>query len=285
MYLINGQLEAVLPIRDRGLAFGDGVFETIAIINNKPHNWLFHFNRLSKGAKRLGIEVPVEGDLLTGIALLSMHKPQQQKNKFIVKIIYTRGEGGKGYLGPDKPSANCIMILNSWPTNPAEYYLQGINVQQLDFKLSEQSVLAGIKHLNRLEQVIARQQLALEYQEALLLNNKNCVIEGISSNIFFVVNNTLCIPLLNVSGIEGTIRAQVIELCLQFNIEYQIHDFSLDDIKQSQEIFYSNSIIGLWPVKKLQLLNEQVKQYPPGEVYKQLAEVINKQLGHPYIFE
>jgi len=285
MYLVNGQFEAQLPIRDRGLAFGDGLFETLAIIDTKAHNWLLHYARLTYGAQCLGINMPAQEELLAAVNLLSLKYSQQngKLNKFILKIILTRGEGGKGYQCPELQSSNWILIANPWPQYPDEYYLHGIDVQQLEFQLSVQPALAGIKHLNRLEQVLAKQRLAQNYQEALLSNRSNCIIEGISSNVFFVLNDILSIPSLEQSGINGTIRTQVIQLCEQYKIKYRIADFNLNDIINSKEIFYSNSIIGLWPVKKLKLLDGEYKYFQPGHIYTFLAKIINKHLQHPLL--
>ncbi|MFK5894396.1 MAG: aminodeoxychorismate lyase [Pseudomonadota bacterium] len=278
MYLINGQFDVQLPIRDRGLAYGDGLFETIAVIGKQAHNWRLHFNRLTDGAKHLKIKMPLEVDFINGIRLFSQ---QINSDKFILKIILTRGEGGRGYQCPEKQSSNWIMMSNSWPDYPDKYYLNGIDIQQLDFQLSVQPALAGIKHLNRLEQVLARQQLPPDCQEALLSNTDGYIIEGISSNVFFVSQGILFIPLLECSGIEGTMRLQVIRLCQLHNIEYRIANFNLQSILLCEEIFYSNSIIGLWPVKKLSLLESDDKRFKLGSIYRRLSEIINKQLGHP----
>jgi 4-amino-4-deoxychorismate lyase len=278
MYLINGQIEAHFPIRDRGLAYGDGLFETIAIIDQVAHNWDLHLLRLTAGAKRLSISLPDEQTLLDGLSYFFQHI---NSDKFILKIILTRGGGGGGYQCPENQASNWIMLSSPWPVYPLEYYLDGIDVQQLDFQLSVQPALAGIKHLNRLEQVLARQGLSQQYQEAILCNTKGDVIEGISSNVYFGQNDILLIPSLSNSGIEGTIRSQIMTLCQQLNIKFKIANFSLDVLNDSEEIFYSNSIMGLWPVKKICLLNNDEKYFQVGKIYLKLAKIINKQLGYP----
>ena len=93
MYLINGKISPQLSIRDRGLAYGDGLFETMDIINGQLHNWPLHYNRLVDGANRLGIIPPLEEKLLDGINILLK---QVKSERFVIKIILTRGEGGKG---------------------------------------------------------------------------------------------------------------------------------------------------------------------------------------------
>ena len=276
--LINGIPESTISIRDRGLAYGDGLFETIAIIDNVAHNWNLHFQRLTVGAKRLKITLPDEQDLLEGLKFFSQ---QRKKDKYIVKIILTRGEGGRGYQCPENQLSNWVMLSNPWPEYSDEYYLNGIDIQQLDFQLAVQPALAGIKHLNRLEQVVAKQSLEQGYQEALLSNTSGYIIEGISSNVYFVKRGILFIPSLNDSGIEGTMRTQIITLCQQLNIKFKIADLNLKVINESEEVFYSNSIIGLWPVKKISLLNKDEKYFQVGKIYLKLAKIINTQLRHP----
>lgn len=279
-HLINGQAKALIPIRDRGLAYGDGLFETIAIIEGMAHNWDLHFKRLFLGSKQLKIKIPEETTLFNGFKQLLV---STKKSTFIIKIIITRGEGGKGYQCPENTSSQWIMMVNSWPEYPASFYLKGINAQQSDFKLSVQPFLAGIKHLNRLEQVIAKQALADEYQEALLSNTDNFLIEGISSNLYFVENGLLCLPSLEQCGISGTIRTQILNLCAKLDIKFQIADFTIENIYNCDEIFYSNSIIGLWPVKNIDFCNRKNKTFQPGSIYRKLAKVINGQLARPLL--
>ena len=273
--LINGVWENKISVFDRGLSYGDGIFETIAVIEQDLHNYSLHYQRFQKGAKRLGLKVPTEKSLLRDINKLI---ESTSENKFIVKIILTRGVGGRGYQCPKNQSENCIISINDWVEYPQSYYSDGINVQELDFKLSVQPLLAGIKHLNRLEQVLAKKLLEPSYQEAVLLNVSEYVIEGISSNIYFVYNNVLCIPKLNLSGVEGTIREQIIRQSKQLNIEYKIVNYPINTLIESEEIFYSNSIFGILPVKELKLLNQSHIKFLPGKIYHKLSSVINKQL-------
>jgi 4-amino-4-deoxychorismate lyase len=280
MYLINGKIEATLSIRDRGLAYGDGLFETIAIINKQAHNWDLHFERLVDGAKRLQIKMPEEKFLLEGLNLLAHSLIDIN---FILKIILTRGEGGKGYQCPPNHPSHWMMMSNPWPAYPDNYYKNGINVEQLDFQLSIQPTLAGIKHLNRLEQVIARQELSNHCQEALLCNTDKFLIEGISSNLYFVTNNILYTPSLDKSGINGTIRRQIISLCKEYTIQFQIADFKIESLYNCDAVFYSNSIIGLWPVKKINFKgNKKSKNLKQGPIFKKLSGIINKQLQRPF---
>lgn len=276
MVYLNGQLNDQISIRDRGLAYGDGLFETIAIINNKAHNWNLHWQRLSQSAKFLGINLVDETEFIN---IKNKICKQLQQDKFILKIIVTRGEGGKGYQTPENQYSQWIVLSNPWPNYPLHYYEQGVDVQQLDFKLSVQPTLSQHKHLNRLEQVYAKQQLAEKYQEGLLCNTLDHVIEGISSNLYFVKNNVLCIPELTNTGVKGTVRSQVIELCKENNITFIISDYKIEDIMVSQEVFLSNSIIGLWPVRSLTLINGQIIDYRVGNIYLYLSKKINQQLG------
>jgi len=148
----------------------------------------------------------------------------------------------------------------------------------LVFDYLNKKKLAGIKHLNRLEQVLAQTELTSDFQEAILCNDEGDVISSISANIYFVINSCLYIPKLDNSGVEGTIRAQIINYCQKNGIPYKIDNFSLSFLNHASEVFISNAIRGLWPVKFIKLLSKVEINLKPGFIYHQLDLVINHEL-------
>jgi len=277
--LINGTVADSLAIADRAIQYGDGLFETIAVINQQIHNWDKHFERLCNGCQVLGFSAPDEKKLLSEIESLLTQQPDMKR--CIIKILLTRGTGGRGYGIPESQQNQRIITVYPWPDYPLEYYDQGVAIAEVSFRLAQQPVLSGIKHTNRLEQVLAKQKLSKEFQEALVLDHRDNIIEGISSNIYFFSDGVLCMPDLKQCGIAGTIRARIIELCQQNNILTKLGEFKIKQIREADEVFMSNSIIGLWPVKTIQLLdNETIQLSSPGPIYIRLATVINGQLKH-----
>ena len=241
--LINGSDANTVSAFDRGLLYGQSVFETVAVSNGKPCLLEPHLARLDKGAKVLGIEVDK--------ALISSEVSQLALGMVcgVIRITLTMGEGGRGYHNPVKPSSTRIVSQYDYPDYPAKYRSDGIKLGVVDFRLSHQPVLAGIKHGNRLEQIIIRSQWQDGWQEALVLDVDGNVIEGTQSNVFIVKDGSLITPKLDKAGIDGVMRQSIIELAKASDISVVVRSVSLDEIKQADEVFMSNSVIGIWPVR------------------------------------
>lgn len=242
--IINGTQGDQLSSLDRGLLYGDGVFETIAVKQGKLQHWEDHLERLELGCKTLGIQ---------GLDIATLEKEAQQLIKFetnskcVIKIIITRGVGGRGYK-PTTQALTRIVQKFPWPEYPASLIETGVKITQCELRLSRQSKLAQIKHLNRLEQVLARSEWDDEYQEGLVCDRDDNIIEATSSNVFFQVDNTLITPDLAQCGVAGVLRKKVIEYCHANDFEVDIRDFKLSEITQIQSMFLCNSINGIWPV-------------------------------------
>ena len=261
--LINGEPDNKLSVLDRGLHYGDGLFETIAAHENNLLCWDDHISRLLSGCERLGLHKPDSKVLQQESSSLLKNTKQG-----VIKIILTRGEGGRGYVLPVKTSPTRIISHYPWPDHPIQNREEGINLRLCKLRYSQNPVLAGIKHLNRLEQVMARSEWNdIDIQEGLVMDQDDHIIEGTMSNVFYVKNGILYTPKLELSGIEGIIRKKILEISPELNIETYVKEISLDEISNADEIFISNSVIGIWPVKSF---NEQ--KYQPGEISKKLMQ-------------
>lgn len=242
--IVNGTQGDQLSSLDRGLLYGDGLFETIAVKQGKLQHWEDHLERLKQGCDALGLQ---------GLNVESLEKDAHQlvssdpNLKCVIKIIITRGVGGRGYK-PTTQALTRIVQRFSWPEYPASFIKTGVKVTHCKFRLSKQSRLAKIKHLNRLEQVLARSEWDNEYQDGLVCDLDNNVIEATSNNVFFHLDNTLVTPDLAQCGVAGVMRKKVIEYCHANDIELVIRDVKQSEIKQIQAMFLCNSINGIWPV-------------------------------------
>jgi 4-amino-4-deoxychorismate lyase len=244
--LVNGRLCAELSVADRGLQYGDGVFETIAVKDGLPQQWERHLRRLRRGCKRLGIKPPASKLLLKEVVSLC-----GQLGRAVAKIIVTRGQSGRGYRPPVAAEPTRIVVAYPWPRYPEGVYDDGIKVRVCKMRLSCNPVLAGIKHLNRLEQVLARGEWEDEYQEGLMLDSRNRVIEGTMSNVFVIKDDALHTPKLDQCGVEGVMRQRLLELAHQQNIPAAVTELALVDLKRADGVLFCNSLIGVWPVQEL----------------------------------
>lgn len=242
--LINGAQGDQLSTLDRGLLYGDGVFETIAVKQGKPQYWSEHLERLVQGCKTLGLQ-NLEIELLEKELQLILQS--ETHSNCVIKIIVTRGIGGRGYK-PTVQSLTRIIQKFPWPNYPPNYVESGIEVTQCDFRLSKQSKLSKIKHLNRLEQVLARSEWEDDFQEGLICDDEDNVIEGTSNNVFFQINDTLVTPQLDLCGVEGVMRKKVLEYCHAKDIAVEVRTFKHSEIDDIHAMFLCNSINAIWPV-------------------------------------
>ena len=243
---INGARTCDVSALDRGLQFGDGLFETIAVFNGELPYWSMHWRRLCLGCKKLCLPVPDEAIIKTEI-----NDVLKDTEKQVVKLIYTRGVGERGYRFQNvKPTR--IVLQFSWPDFNEKNTAQGIELFPCKTLLSRQPLLAGVKHLNRLENVLARHEWQNpKYAEGLLSDIKGNVIEGTMSNLFMVKDENLKTPDLSYCGVAGITRQRIIDVLQKARMTIEICDIKEQTLYTADEIFMCNSLIGIWPVKKI----------------------------------
>lgn len=241
--LVNGRAIHEISVLDRGLHYGDGVFETLAVASGAPLLWERHMRRLQAGAARLGI-APPPGTILKEWATSLI----RSQDRVVLKIIVTRGIGGRGYR-PVSASPTVTMLVYAWPGYPPDAH-EGVAVRFCDVRLAHQPRLAGVKHLNRLEQVMARAEWREDFAEGLMLDYSGHVIEGTMSNLFAVIDDELRTPALGNCGVEGVMRNRVLETARSV-WSCRITTIAREDLERASEIFLTNCLIGIWPITKL----------------------------------
>ncbi|MES9941304.1 MAG: aminodeoxychorismate lyase [Candidatus Thiodiazotropha sp. 6PLUC2] len=263
--LIDGQPADQIPLTDRGLQYGDGLFETIAIQDGRPCLWQRHMRRLQKGESALGFP-PIDKELLWQEA----HKLCTGRQQGVLKIVLTRGSGGRGYRPPDPCQPRRMLTTHPWPDYPQSWYDHGIVLRRCDTPISRQSRLAGIKHLNRLDQVLARAEWRdSAIVEGLMMDEMSNVISGTQSNIFLIKGDQLITPELSQAGIAGVVRELVLEFAGQYSLHPQVIKVGLDDLKQADALFITNSILGLCPVARF-----EDRQYDLSNIPSELVKFV-----------
>jgi 4-amino-4-deoxychorismate lyase len=244
--LVNGIPADSISIYDRGLAYGDGIFETIAVRKGHPLLFAAHMERLWRGCRNLGIPAPDMEQCRSEIGQLCTGRTG------VLKLMITRGSGGRGYAGRKDMQPNRLLLFSKWDACPREFYTQGIRVGICRIRLSLQEQLAGIKHLNRLENVLAARELDGDLmQEAIMLDYDNHIIECTRSNIFFIKNGQIHTPGLERCGISGVMRNHILQCAQENGVQIHIRDIRLDEAAHMDEAFVSNSLIGVWPIARL----------------------------------
>ena len=271
--LINGKVHAGVAVDDRGLQYGDGVFETIAVAEAGPLCLDEHCSRLREGCERLSIPPPALPVLCAEVALVSGSNPGSNPGSSlgaVVKIILTRGEGGRGYAPPAEARPNRIVALYPWPAYPPEHATEGVRLRFCRRRYGINPALAGIKHLNRLEQILAR----AEWQdpaiaEGLVMDLDDNVIEGTMSNFFMVKDRALLTSDLHACGVRGVIRQRIIGLAAGLGLAVHEQAISRELLLQADEIFLCNSLIGVWPAR---MLADQ--PFKPGPITRRIRRAL-----------
>lgn len=243
--VINGQAGATVSAQDRGLSYGDGVFRTVRVAAGQPIWWPDHLEKLREDCSRIGLDASDTGLWQADLSSLGP-LPEQG----VLRMTVTRGEGPRGY-GPPRPQ-HCTRILACWTVDPPRYPDQGLDLRVCDLRLGHQPLLAGIKHLNRLENVLARSEWNDPgIHEAVLLDTAGLVVSGVMSNLFVWRGQRLRTPRLDRCGVAGVARKRLMARAAREGIAVEEADFALPDLLDAEEVMLTNSLIGLRRVARL----------------------------------
>ena len=261
----------VVPIDDRGFQYGDGLFETIAIRAGSPRLWPFHWERLARGCERLGIRMPAEQDLQDQLAA-ALEAGDADAGSGIAKIVLSAGTGPRGYARAEGTEPR--IFIGVFPSEALSRcaYEDGVDAIVCETRLAGPSVLAGLKTLNRLEQVLGRSECAAANAfEGLMVDADDRVICGTMSNVFIVIGHTIITPSLKRCGVAGVMRKLVLESFSGSDKAIAIRDVALEELMRSDEVFLSNSQFGVVPLRSC-----ENRQWSPGgstrECQRRLAE-------------
>lgn len=274
MIFLNGQFvpeeRAVVSVLDRGFLYGDGLFETMRIFGGKPAFWDQHLERLKRGAEFLKIKIPFAPEILRGFV-----DELVAKNKIpdaLLRLTLSRGVGPRGYSPKGADIPTLVMSLHPAPNAGASPRWKLITSS---YRLPANEPLAQFKTCNKLPQILARAEAdTAGANEALLLNTDGFVVEGASSNLFWIQNEIVCTPPLMSGILPGVTRAVVLEICRSLNVKTSETSVNVEELKKSDGIFLSLSSFGVVEVVSLDGL--ALKTSPLTEqIRKSYSNVIN----------
>lgn len=242
----NGIACTAIDPFDRAFLYGDGLFTSLRVCEGKPCLWSHHLNRLRQGGQRLTLEIDfqqLELDVVQKSLLLG---------NGILKIIVSRGNGERGYLPPAQPA---VVYIQLFPREKSTHEIvkspieSGLLSGQLGQVMPQ---LAGLKTLNRLEQVILRQELASHgWAEGLVCDVNGLVVEGVYSNCFFQVDGQWWTPSIQCSGVLGVMRAELIERMQAREIPLHVQTLSRAETGRIEALFFCNALTQIVPVSQL----------------------------------
>jgi 4-amino-4-deoxychorismate lyase len=235
-----------LAIEDRGFQYGDGVFETALLAHGRVQLLDLHLQRLALGCERLGMAAPDAAALRSDVERLS-----GSAQRAVIKIIVSRGIGPRGY----RPSAaakpmRVVALYPAPPPSPAR-----VALRWCEMRLGRNARLAGIKHLNRLEQVLAQAEWHGEaIVDGLMLDTEGEVVSGTANNVFLVRDGVLTTPDLRFCGVLGIMRAEVLRVAKELGIPVSTEPLWPHDVEAASEVFLTNAVRGIRSVSELGLL-------------------------------
>jgi len=235
-----------VSFNDRGLHYGDGLFETLLLHRGEIRYWQQHYERMMSSCKKLLIPCPEQSWLEQ-----QLQDYLKLKQSLIIKIIVTRGNGGRGLSVPDSAQPNIYIF--KYPFN-FDKYNQPVKVTISGVTLSKNPILAGIKHLNRLEYVLATVRLQEQkvYDEAVLVDTDGLLIESIVHNLFFIHDDVVYTPGLSNAGVDGVMRQVILKSLKALGKQAKIGCYTLGDLLKADECFLCNSVYGIRPVTLVQ---------------------------------
>ena len=258
--LINGEFKDSISVYDRGLAYGDGFFETMLWDSLEEKNetnvgvefWLRHLRRIKDGCQLMQINLPFDEEIIRQRNLI-LKASLKEKKSGLLKMIVTRGVGGRGYKFERNMIPTIIFLSLPKPKVKKEYFKQGVVVKICKTQLSKNTNLFGYKHLNRLDSVLARSEWEdKNIFEGIFVDSKRNILEGTMTNIFFVHEKTLITPPIIDSGINGVMRQVIIDKAKFFFDKVVIQKINLRDIEKFDQMFLTNSVLKVIPVMRFE---------------------------------
>ncbi|MDW6001328.1 aminodeoxychorismate lyase [Vibrio mangrovi] len=267
MFLIDGQPASSIPADDRSFQYGDGCFSTILTIDGQMQHWPYHRERMERCLQTLLIPFPDWNEVRQWI-----DQTVCSDAKAGIKVHISRGSGGRGY-SPGRSHAPRVTIQSfTYPEHYDVFNSDGIQLGVCQQRLGHNPLLAGHKHNNRLEQILAKAEAEnCGYPDAIVRDLNDNVVETTMANLFWFRDNTLYTPDLALAGVAGVMRRVVLDIAARERIPVCINHFPLDDVLLADEVFITNSILGVAPVIQIQSAN-----FLPGKMVRDFQKRVNE---------
>lgn len=243
---------------DRARAYGDGLFETIAIRRGRPRFWHAHLERLQTGCERLGLPCPNVSELERALAA-ALQNSTADTEFATCRLVVAAADSKRGYRRADGAPAKVELTVYPATQLPRDCYAKGVAVRSCNLRLATQPALAGIKSLNRLEQVLARAEWRdPDVFEGLLCDTDGRLICGTMSNVFVALGSALITPAITRCGVAGVMRAEILRMLDSAGIQCTVRDVDFGELARASECFLTNSQFGVVPVRRIDAADRAV---------------------------
>ncbi|NOH95364.1 aminodeoxychorismate lyase [Vibrio sp. 99-70-13A1] len=252
MFWVDGESQQTIGISDRSFQYGDGCFTTMLILGGKIANFSDHQYRVDECLKALKIS-PIDWKIVTvWLNNAIQSKPSSNDSRFGLKLHISRGAGGRGYssLNVSKPMVTISSF--DYPSHYNDWHHDGVQLGICNQALGLSPLLAGHKHNNRLEQILMKSEMdEVGEVDGVVLDISGHVIETTMANLFWRIQDKIYTPKLTQSGVAGVMRKQVLMALDSTEQFVKIGDYHLDQLIQADEVFMTNSILGIAPITRI----------------------------------
>jgi 4-amino-4-deoxychorismate lyase len=266
MFWVNGQPQESISLADRSFQYGDGCFTTMLTLAGEIEHWQYHKERMQACLKTLLIPEPDWRQVEQWLKLATLNQA-----KAGLKLHISRGEGGRGYSPTQVGAANVTISNFAYPAHYDIWRSEALNLGVATHQLGHMPMLAGHKHNNRLEQILIKAELEQQgLADGVVLDLDHNVIETSMANLIWFKSGVLYTPNLDKAGVAGVMRRRVLELAKQESIAVKIGEYKLSELLSADELFITNSILGVAPIKQV-----GETTYPIGKTTKRFQEILN----------
>ncbi len=243
--LHEGRPCAEAAATSRALHYGDGVFRTLLWFAGEAVDWPLHCEKLAQDCAALALQMPAP-DMLAD----EVRQVAGTAHEAVIKIIVARRSSGRGYRPATAQSERWVMAYPA-PAPSPQAYERGVDVALSPVRLAQQPLLAGVKHLNRLDQVLASRDWPAGIDELLMCDAADRVICGTRSNLLAVIDGALATPCLDRCGVAGIMRRRILEHCVAIGLSAREVELKVQDLDAADELLVCNALIGIWPVRSI----------------------------------
>jgi 4-amino-4-deoxychorismate lyase len=270
---INGRRRSLLQHGDRGLQYGDGIFETMRVRRRGIRFLNFHLERLERGCRSLKIRAPEPQLLRRELERIAALRPEG-----VVKLIVTRGSGPRGYRPSGYERATRIVTLHTLPRGAPADAAGPVRVRTCATRLSSNPSLAGLKTLNRLDSVLARAEWTdARIWEGLMEDVDDNWVCGTMSNLFLRRGSVLMTPLLDRCGVAGVMRRFILESAADLQLRTVERRIHWQELKSAEEVFMSNAVAGIRSVRTIECARRGRLRFNGSDAAQRLRSLLEGQ--------
>jgi len=242
---------------DRAFNYGDGVFTTLLINEHKVELLPYHISRLEHDAAAIKLNIDIyalEAAIAEQVKAIESASSENASPKYVLKVHVSGGQAGRGYARSEDSEALIRFSQHPYPVHYDSLANEGVAVICAQTRLAIQPLLAGVKHMNRLEQVLVKHEVDdAGANDAIVCDTQDNIIEASAGNVFFYLNEQWYTPSLKGSGVNGVVRQCLIDSLLDDNCALNVGEYDPSYLRNASAVVITNALMGVMPVRQIRM--------------------------------